>query len=59
MTCKTCKHRKDRECEVLNDLFLVMCRTDNYRNVLDKKILIKDKTLDNFSCSMYSKINKH
>ncbi len=53
MTCKTCSNRVDRECTILRNLLLIMCRTDNKQNVLGKKLLIKDKTLDTFKCNFY------
>ncbi len=58
MTCKSCKHNKDRKCSILEKYLLMMARVESdreYSNIsnIKKSLLLTDKAIEEFKCNYY------
>lgn len=59
-TCRYCIHNKANLCEKLNDNLLLMARVENMPNdelIISKRLIIKDKAIDTFSCKYFREKN--
>lgn len=55
MTCKSCKHNKDRKCSILEKYLLMMARVESDREYpnIKKSLLLTDKAIEEFKCNYY------